>query len=156
MNIINYLASICSIIGAIVAWRQYRKTKSASLAAIEAKEFLLARKVTIDLSELLKEAKAIEIVIINYTINTETRKLGKNINKDLMAIQVFLSKLNEIKALIDDKHPIKDKLNIKYNTICTYSQDLNNSNTSKNKILLEELRGLISILSSETNKNFYQ
>ncbi len=73
-----------------------------------------------------------------------------------MAIQVFLSKLNEIKALIDDKHPIKDKLNIKYNTICTYSQDLNNSNTSKNKILLEELRGLISILSSETNKNFYQ
>lgn len=155
MDIINSVASICSIIGAIVAWKQYLKTKAASLAAITAKEYILARKNTIDLNELLKEAKSIETIIINYTINSETRTRGRNKEKDLVSIQVFLSKLNEIKAHIEDNHTIKNKLDEKYNRIYMYSQKLDREKDPKFKAFLEELRSLISILSTETNKNFY-
>lgn len=89
MDIINSVASICSIIGAIVAWKQYLKTKAASLAAITAKEYILARKNTIDLNELLKEAKSIETIIINYTINSETRTRVEIKKKTLYLFKFF-------------------------------------------------------------------
>lgn len=155
MDVINFIASIFSIIGAIVAWVQFKKAKTASQAAISAKDFIITRKNTIDLNELLKDAKSIESIVINYTIVSETKAMGRNWTKDLKSIQLFLSKLNEIKAHIDEDQPIKEKLNDRYNTIHKYSQELNVGNTSQYKTLLIELRSLISVLSTEINKNFF-
>lgn len=144
-----------SIISAIIAWKQYKKALNASQAAIEAKAFFITKKNTIDLNDLLKEAKSIEAMVIGYTISNDIRLMGRNKTNDLESIQNFLSKLNELKAHINNNEIVKKELDKQYEAIYKRSLYLNKDLIFDYKILLEELRYLIGTLSSETNKNFY-
>lgn len=155
MDVLNSTASICSIVGAIVAWWQYKKTKNASQAAIKAKDFILDRKNTIDLNELLKEAKLIEAMVIGYKINNETSTKGRNKSRDLGSIQMFLSKLNERKAHITTTNELRKKLDERYVNINNLSSGLQNGEKEGIEKLLEEIRILITILSTDIDDNLY-
>ncbi len=155
MDALNFTASICSIVGAIVAWWQYKKTKNASQAAIKAKDFILDRKNTIDLNELLKEAKLIETMVIGYKVNNETSTKGRNKSKDLGSIQMFLSKLNEKKAHIIKTNELRTKLDEGYTKLGNFSNGLENGEKERIEKLLEEIRILITILSVDIDDNLY-
>jgi hypothetical protein len=150
MDIITIIGSVVSIIGAIVSYMQYKKAEKASRSAIVAKDFIISRKNSIELSQILNDAKIIENILINHTINIEQNQRGRNEKKEMTTIQKFISKLNEIKSHIDIN--IKIKLDNNYDKILNC---IDKDNFYKYDELLNEIRELISVLSNEINNNFY-
>lgn len=146
------LGTAISIISARVAYLQYKKAQNASESAMQAKKFILERKMSIDLINFITDVQKIERTAISY-LKTPN---GRNADSFTKEIQGMLSKLNMIKSKIDEGKPLRMELNRVYDSINRYSWKLQNDKSDWYKELLGSVRELISTINSTSNKNIYQ
>lgn len=151
-SIFTILGTIISILSAIIAYKQSLKAKSASKAASDATAFILERKQSIELMDLLKEIQNIERTTISYTINTK----GRNVDKYTQSMQTLLSQLNTVKSKIDVNKPLRLELEESYSTLIQYVIEIRQNQDIVYQKCLEGIRVLIGTINKATNNNIYK
>lgn len=146
------LSTLFSIGSGWFAYKQFKKAQNAANSAMQAKAFLLERKISMDLIDFIKDAQRIERLTISYlkVVN------GRNVDLFINGIQGMLSQLNIIKSTIDANNPLRMKLNKVYDSINMHSGKLKDDDSYWYNSILDDIRELISIINSTSNKNIYQ
>lgn len=151
MDFISIIGTLISILGAILSWKQYKKSKTASIAAEEAANQIVQRKESLELSDLLKELDNFE----KYCITCIAHKQGINQRKFSMNFQTLLSKLNKSKSRINENNEYYCRINDSYNMLNKKS-DISIGDNVETIKLLSDLRELIAVITNIINKNIYK
>lgn len=103
MDLLNIVGSLISIVAAAFTVFQAVKARNSAKAAEEAKQTIEQYKSTLDLHNLLNQAKEIEALLVKLTlINSPTGK-GRNFKRDHEALENFVSILNDNQSIHPDK-----------------------------------------------------
>ena len=151
MDVINIIASVASIVGAVIAIWQAMSAKSAAEIAVDAKKEVLNKKTAIEFHSLLSKAKEIEKILIAKSRSNLTQQRGRNDNKDHTEIESFISMINEKKSIA-----LSDNANVflteKYNQLVEFNHREEKPITD----MLACVREIIAKLSEDINRSTYK
>lgn len=148
LGVISGIASILSLIFTIL---ETKKAKKAASEAIKAKNSICQKQSTIKLNVFLDVAGEIQQHLIGRTGPNRASSQGYNSQKEHQKIENFISKLNEVKTLPDDRQVI-DRLEVEYSFFCK----ANGEDPKPYKDMLYHVREIINIVSKAIRDNVYR
>ncbi len=104
--IIGVLGSIASIAGAILSIKAENNAKTAAQQAEQARDSIVERQATSELTEILASARTTQKVFGKYSISDSKSLAGTDQNKDSVEFQDFIFRFNENRFIIEENSDI--------------------------------------------------
>ena len=131
--LLSVLGSVASVGGAFFSIRAERNAKSSAAAAIDAKDKILKRQKTTDLTQILFEAKKVQNAFGKYSVASSGRSLaGVEFEKDVELLQNFIFNFNECRGTINELSDIETEST--YNELNQLQGDFNTGKGVGNKM----------------------
>lgn len=144
--ILTLLSTFLSFYGTYLSFKQYRKAKNIA-------DVIQNRKISLDLMDFFNnQLLPFERMCISNTTNVR----GRNAEKFVLKLQNVLSTLNIIKSKIHEKNKERLELDTCYSYLHSYINALKRNNDTAYSKTLEQVRSLITIISSIINKTVYK
>jgi hypothetical protein len=127
INAVGIIGTVASLLGAYLSIKAKIAAKSSAEIAESAKNQVLKKQKTTNLSEILFEAKRVQQSFRKYSITQNKSLIGAEFEKDAEVLQTFIFSFNENRALLEASTEIETDSAYK-----TLNEQLDNF--TKNKI----------------------
>lgn len=107
INTIGIIGTVASIYGAYLSIKSMKAAKSSAEVAESAKNQVLKKQKTTNLSEILFEAKRVQKTFGKYSITQSKSLIGAEFEKDAEVLQTFIFSFNENRALLETSTEIE-------------------------------------------------